>query len=322
VYQDRRLFLIGALCGLAAAIGYTVTNVCLRQVSQLDPFFVSLVRAIPSTVIVAPMLLWRTHRGLPLRRGMNHLGWLVLAGTIAQICGNVFFQSSLGVVGVAIAVPLVLSTMIVSGAIIGRLFLGERVGLQTQLGMAMLIVALIFFSMGAKQAQMEIHSGQGSATSQVALILAIAGNLAGGLSYAFLGLCMRRAFQSGMTIDMAILILSVVGIVLLSFICFFRITWVQFQTITASDWMLMIVAGFLNGFSFLLLSVALRNLHLVFAQMVNATQATLASIAGFLIFAEPFTNSLLLGLLFTIAGLAMAGLQKRPVGVQVDEPKA
>jgi drug/metabolite transporter, DME family len=208
---------------------------------------------------------------------------------------------------------LVLSTMIVSGAVIGWLVLGERVGIQTQAGMLLLIVALVFFSLGARQAQLQINPiGVPTQASTTILWLAIAGNMLGGLSYAFLGLSMRRAFQSGMPIETAILILSTVAVILLFGICYFRISWEQVEQVTSQQWMLMIVAGVLNGLSFILLGIALRNLHLVFAQMVNATQATLASIAGYLVFAEPLTSNLIIGLLFTITGLTFAGLQKKP----------
>ncbi len=313
MYHDRKKFFVGAACGLTAAIGYTATNVCLRQVSSLDPFFVSAIRAIPSVLIVLPLIARRLMRGSRVLNGMQHVGTLLVTGIIAQICGNVFFQASLGVVGVAIAVPLVLSTMIVSGAVIGWLVLGERVGVKTQFGMVLLIVALVFFSLGARQAQMQINPVSVPTPGDASILwLAIAGNMLGGLSYAFLGLSMRRAFQAGMPIETAILILSTIAVILLFGICCFRISWDQVEQVTSQQWTLMIVAGVLNGLSFILLGIALRNLHLVFAQMVNATQATLASIAGYLVFAEPLTSNLIIGLLFTITGLTLAGLQKKP----------
>jgi hypothetical protein len=74
---------------------------------------------------------------------------LAIASIIGQLLGNVMFQWSLGVVGIALAVPLTLGTMILSGALMGRIVLHEPVTVQMALSTVVLIGAIFVLSLGA-----------------------------------------------------------------------------------------------------------------------------------------------------------------------------
>ena len=62
---------------------------------------------------------------------------LVAAGLLGQLAGNVCFQFALGVVGISLAVQLTLGSMIVFGALLGRIFLHEPI--STRMAASMLI---------------------------------------------------------------------------------------------------------------------------------------------------------------------------------------
>ncbi len=309
----------GIACGIAAAITYTVANMCLRSVSQLDPVLVSAARGLPSIAWFLPLVLWRWWNSQPLWASRGQLLTLVVAGAAAQLLGNVTFQYSLGVVGMAVAVPQVLGMMIISGAVIGYLVLGERISWQTGFGIACLLLALGCFALGGSSAQAVVDMRSGSdagdpSVSRLAslrLVLALAGNLAGGFAYAVMGSIMRRTMQRGMPVESMLLLLSTVGCTLLGSWAATRISMDQLWAIDRSDWWRMLLAGCFNTLAFYTLAVSLRHIPLVMVHMLNASQATMAAMAGWLLFGEPLTSYLVTGLVLTIFGLSVAGYRGR-----------
>src|SRR5512140_3828553 len=91
----------GTLCGLFAAVGYTIANSCLRSVVGCNPVWVSAVKAFPTVALVAPWIIVQYVRGDKLLKSTKVLGVIALAGLLGQIGRNVLFQWSLGVVGIA-----------------------------------------------------------------------------------------------------------------------------------------------------------------------------------------------------------------------------
>lgn len=305
----RNQFLVGALCGIAAAIIYTSANVCLRLVNDLDSFLVSTVRAVPTLALVLPMLAVRAFRNQPLVIRGNHVWLLAVCGIAGQLFGNVCFQHSLKIVGIAIAVPLILGTMILSGAIISWIVLGERLKWFTTAGMAVVLVALVCVAFGARTAQASAGLAESSlqAVSNWELALAILGNCAGGVAYAVMGVVMRRSFKAGMPVETAILVVSLVGMVLLGGLTATRMSVEEVLQIGSRGWQLMLLAGLFNGLAFFALSIALRYLNVLFVHMINASQASLAFLAGVIYFHEPNSAFIQFGLLLTVVGLLIAG---------------
>ncbi|MFP6751101.1 MAG: EamA family transporter, partial [Pirellulaceae bacterium] len=106
-YHDkRRLLMIGTVCGAVSAFGYSGANIFLRRLVSCDPTWVSTVKTVPTILLVIPWLLLRRRSGS--QESMHRRAVLVLLGTglLGSLMGNVAFQWSLGVVGLAIAVPI------------------------------------------------------------------------------------------------------------------------------------------------------------------------------------------------------------------------
>jgi len=72
----------------------------------------------------------------------------------------------------------------------------------------------------------------------------------------------------------------------------------------------MLAAGIFNALAFIALTKALQLANLVYVNALNATQATMAAIAGVLIFHEAPSPELAFGVLLTILGLLM--MKQRP----------
>ena len=90
---------------------------------------------------------------------------LVGASVICQLLGNVVFQWSLGVVGMALAVPLTLGMMIVAGAIVGRVMLHESVTIPMAISTIVLIGAMFVLSLGANEASQTMAYERGTPRS-------------------------------------------------------------------------------------------------------------------------------------------------------------
>ena len=61
---------------------------------------------------------------------------------------------------------------------------------------------------------------------------------------------------------------------------------------------------------FIALSVALKSLPVIAVNLLNASQVAMAAVAGILLFSEPVTNSLVIGVALTLIGL-VAMVQRR-----------
>jgi DME family drug/metabolite transporter len=59
----------------------------------------------------------------------------------------------------------------------------------------------------------------------------------------------------------------------------------------------------LNFTAFAALSLSLKALPVVAVNLINATQVAMAAAAGVILFAEPLTASLIIGIALTFAGL-------------------
>jgi drug/metabolite transporter, DME family len=301
----------GTICGLLSAVGYTICNACLRAVSQqVDPFLVSAVRALPTILILAPVVAIRPFSGLPMLPPRRVL-WLLLAtGLLAHVAGNSLFQYSLGVVGMALAVPLCLGSMIVSGATLGRVVLGEPVTWRMAAALLLLIASIFALSSGAGAAQHAMESQSNTATlsavsSNANLWLGVTAACAAGLMYAILGATIRHAAQGRSSVAQTLTIVSAAGFIGLAGISAWTVSPGEFLAINSWQALMMALAGLFNALAFIALTRALQLTSLVYVHALNATQATMAAVAGIALFGEAVSPFLLVGLGLTVGGLVL-----------------
>jgi uncharacterized membrane protein len=178
---------------LLAALGYTAANICLRAVSHCDPVWVSAVKSVPTVVLAAPLLLLRARRGQGVWPHRRALVSLILAALAGQLIGNVVFQWSLGIVGLALAVPVCLVAQIAGSAVLGRIFLQESITPRMAIGVVMLVAASTIFSFSAEDAYRSVTQALWTdAMPRWKLALSVGAVCLSGLSYAWLGLVIRR----------------------------------------------------------------------------------------------------------------------------------
>lgn len=289
----------GTICGLVAAVGYTACNVCLRAVKDVDPFFVCTIRAIPTVLMLGPIVLARPFSGLPMLPPWRVVAILGATGLAGHVLGNGSFQYGLGIVGVALAVPLCLGSMIVGGATLGRVALNEPITFRMALGLALLVAAIFVLSGGAQKASESVHA----LTTSRQVALGVAACCASGVFYAIMGAVLRHATRGLSTLSQSLTIVSTVGLVGLAGISCWSVSASELHAITFSDVLMMLAAGVLNALAFVALTRALQLMPLVYVHALNATQATMAAVAGVLIFQEAQSSFLVSGVVLTIAGL-------------------
>lgn len=287
----------GAFFGATSAVLYTAANVALRKCVGVDPFLVAAVRAAPTVIVLAPILIWMLVRRVPLLTSNRLIARFVLVALIGQFVGNAAFQFALEVIGLAASVPITLGVLIICGATLGRLILGEPVSVTKVIAIIILVAAIVILSIPG-QSTMPAES-----TSRLSSIAGAGCAAASGAAYALFGVVMRQTLNGGVTATLTMFISGAVGTVSLWSAAFLRLGMETIATTQADQWWIMIAAGILNFTAFVALSYALKVLPIIAVNLINASQVAMAAIAGVFIFAEPVTQSLLAGVFLTFLGL-------------------
>jgi len=303
-FRDRIVF--GAICGLASAVGYTGANICLRAVSDCDPIWVSCVKSIPTIALIGPWLFVLAHRGVRILPSAQVFWALVLAGALGQFGGNVMFQWSLGIIGIALAVPICLGSIIVSGAFTGRIFLGETVTRRSAIAVAILIAAIFILSVGAGDAYDSVSNGAASPEGSLPYFNICAGIAAAafsGFAYAVLGVVIKYGVNEKTPASTTMVIIAMIGVIGLGAGSWMRIGLEQMLATTSTDLGVMTLAGLFNAMAFLALTRALQLTPVTFVNALNASQVAMAAIAGVLIFHEEPSIPMVVGVMLTVVGL-------------------
>jgi drug/metabolite transporter (DMT)-like permease len=319
----------GTICGLISAVAYTAANLCLRAVANCDPVWVSCLKSVPTIVLVAPWLLILAGRGERILPPPRLLALIAAAGACGQLAGNVSFQWSLGIIGVAVAVSLTLGTMILSAAVLGRLLLHEPVTPRTAFSIVLLLAAIAALSLGAGEAHRSVtdadNSGivqpaaprtgpspAASGTSHLLLISAgVAAALASGIAYTILGVAIRYAAGRGAPQPTTLMTVALVGLVSLGALSLARIGPRAMLETSPRDLWVMLAAGVFNAAAFVALTKALHLTSVVYVNVLNAAQAAMAAVSGAILFQEALSPGLLCGVALTIVGLLVMRGRKR-----------
>jgi DME family drug/metabolite transporter len=309
---------LGTICGFGSAVGYTAANVCLRAVSGADPIWVSTIKAVPTVVMFGPFLLFRWWRYGVSTPPWRALAILVIAAIICQLFGNVAFQWALGVVGIALVVPITLGTMITSGALMGRVFLHEAVTRRAALSMVTLVAAICVLSLGADEASASIlPAGLDASAARVAAGVGMA--CISGLAYSLLGVVIRYTVTGKVSIIATIVTVTATGVVTLGAMSLGTVGLSGMLSTSMADFSIMALAGIFNALAFVALTKSLQLVPVVYVNAINATQATMAALAGILFFAEPQSAALWVGVALTVGGLMLMQQRRKKLAVEEND---
>jgi drug/metabolite transporter, DME family len=311
--KHRATAVVSTICGLVAAAGYTAANSCLRSVTHCDPVWVSTIKAFPVMVLVGPWLIVQYARGEKILPTARVLGLLAFASLVGQLAGNVLFQWALGVVGLALTAPLTLATIILAGALMGRFFLHEPLTPRTGVSVLVLIVAISVLSLGAQEAHrlMARTGGAGHDSEDWRLMAAgVAAATLSGIAYAVLGVVIRYGVSGRASMTLTMFTVGVTGTIGLGGLTVGRMGIAGMLDTTTADMGMMVLAGLFNAGAFLALTKSLQLTDLVRVNALNATQAALSAIAGVVLFHEPRSAALAVGVVLTVVGLLIMRQRK------------
>lgn len=306
----RRILYSGSFAAVLSALGYTAANIFLRSVSDSPAVVVSSLKASWTVILFGPWLIWLGSHGKQIFPSARPFAYILAAAVFVQLCGNWVFQWSLGIIGLATVVPLTMGAMLISGAVLGRVWLGEHVRRSTAISIAIMIAAICLLSWGTTSGHTEPTSGLDNQSEHPAWLiwLATAGACAPGLAYAVLGIAIRRNTQEGIPLATPMVIVGMTGTLLLGSVAVFQVDQQQWAAIQASDWSLMCLAGIANAVAFLALTRALKRIPIVFVNAINASQVAMAALAGLWLFQENLNGAVALGIALTVIGFAILNL--------------
>ena len=305
---------LGTMLGLTSALSYTLSNIFLRTLTHCDPVWVSCVKAMPTVILMLPWILWRIAKRQTLVRSKGDLAIMLAAAAFAQI-GNVSFQWSLGVVGLALAVPFTLGTLILGSVAWGHWLLSEVVTARTLFALGLVVVSICVLSLGASEAHHSIqraaaHGEQSievdsAANTRSIVTIGILFVCLAGFTYSTLGAAIRWVRQRGTPLPSILFISGLVGVVTLAAICLERSGFDEMLQTTRRDLNVMLLAGIFNAIAFAALVAAMHLSGLVYVNALNASQTAMAALAGIFFFGEAVTAPLAIGVPLTIVGLLL-----------------
>ena len=319
--KNRSAIFRGTVFGLLSAVGYTAANICLRKVISADETWVSFVKALPTVLIVGPIALRRYASGQAFIPTWSVFRMLVVVSLIGQIIGNVGFQWSLGIVGLALAVPLTLGAMIVSSALFGWWFLREGVTTNMIFSAGILMTAICVLGLGANKAHESLRQERTSQVIEETGKYAVTGTnktvwgvvvvCLAGLAYSALGTGIRHATSTGTALSSVLTLCGVCGAASLGAIVLFKFGRFPIASTSSSELTYMILAGVFNAGAFFALVYALKLTPLFFVNVLNTTQAAMAAVAGVVVFQEEPTLTMCAGLALTAVGMLLMRGRKR-----------
>lgn len=309
----------GVLAGTAAAIMYTMSNVALRDSVEINPFLVSAVKAAPTVICLSPFLVWMMVRGQAIYTSLQMAPRFIAVALLGQFVGNAAFQWALGSIGLAASVPITLGTLLIGGAILGRIILHEPVRPRSMIAIGLLIVAVVVLSWSGEgnsdsdnsAVQVSLNPGETVSLKVVPPWLGAVCAAASGIAYALFGTVMRQAMSQGMSPALTMWISGVVGTLSLWTVTWWTVDATEWAVLTTSQWQTMGVAGVFNFTAFVALSLALKALPVVAVNLINASQVAMAAVAGILLFGEKITPSLIAGITLTFIGLLVLASRKK-----------
>jgi len=226
---------------------------------------------------------------------------LVAAGIFVQLIGNLAYQWALGLIGLAIVVPLTMGTMVVSSAIGGRVLLRENVSPTLTAALGVLIVSVFILSLGGQQAGEQISQGQ----SPWVWLLAGVAACAAGFSYATLGITIRSGLKSPIPLATPMVIVGICGVICLGSVTLGRFGLAVVEQTSTREWFFMWAAALSNSFAFLSLTFALKRLPVIYVNAINVSQVAMAALVGVFIFLEPMSTWLITGILVMVLGFVL-----------------
>ena len=307
--------LLGALCCITSACAYSLTQALLRflSVQSEESLYFILTLFVKETVtvfLVGPWVAWAIFRGwASFPRGKTL--WILIGVSLAvQWIANLVMLWALGVIGLAVTVPIMLGSNLTFSAVFGWFLLREPVTKYTAGIILLIIFAITLLSFGGGQVGKGLSDPEMTGADAFRVAAAVLGTCLAGLIFGLFATMIRLTVRE--TVPPFILIFFVTGVGTVTFgpVCFFCLGADALTAVPASDYGMMLLAGLTNFVGFVMITKGLQMTPVVRANVINASQTAFAAVLGFLVFHEPPTTAVVCGVLLTAVGMILIS---RPV---------
>ncbi len=288
---------------------YTAASICLRAVADLNPIWVSCIKALPTVLLSGALVAFDRYTGLLRPLGWRLIASLIGAGLVAQLLGNSANQWSLAAIGLAVSTPLTFGSLIVSGAVLGRVWLGEPVTFRAALSIAVLLVAIPVLQWGAPAQPVAATITDG--WDDWLTVAGVAMACVSGAAYALQAAVIRRVARGEPSLAQILFLFSSTGLVSLGLASIATLGPAGMLATGRADLSVMLLAGAFNAVAFYCLSKSLSLVPVVQANAINASQTAMAAVSGVVFFAEPFSWPLVAGVLLTLVGMLLLDHKKK-----------
>ncbi len=313
------------LLGLFAAAAYSIANMALRQLARTDggtgwDMWVAGTKAFPTFFIAVTLITWRRFHGLHSFAEWSFVWPIAVAAIFNQLGGNLPFQMSLRVIGLAVSVPICFASIICSGAVVGRIVLGDQVSVRSAISMGLMVAAIVFLSSGASSrtsapvtpaditdeiAQVEPNA-QPTAPDLPAgpgVTIGVLLSIISGLCYGITGVYIRKAVRSQMPVAATLFLFSAAGFLILVPGSLLLLPLSEISSTSPEDWATIAIAGTFNAIGFFAITHAMRFLTISRANVINASQNAMCALGAVTLFGEQLSWTATAGICLTIAGL-------------------
>jgi drug/metabolite transporter (DMT)-like permease len=301
----------GLWLAIAAAVGYSATNLLLRKLSDSNSgmgwdIWVSAGKSFP-TAVTAWILVGRQALRGNCQLPSGKLFWpLLAAALVMQFGGNVGFQVALGHIGLAVSVPLVFACIICSGALLGRTILGDPITGRTLASVGLMMVAIVVLSAVASgQAAAVPESAEAEAGTAADSVIGVIAALVSGLAYGANGVVIRRYVRDKLPVESTLIVYGTTGLVCLSSLSFALLGAEGIRQIATEDWWTVLLAGCCNAAAFFAITHSLRVMSITRVNVINASQNAMCAVGAVMLFSEHFSMAMGFGIALTMLGLVV-----------------
>jgi len=325
--SDRRGLspsLVGLIYCMLASFAYSTSNVFMTMLarSDVDPRLAIWGRETVTALVVGPYLLWLLVRDRETRPGLGIVLVLILVGLTTQVIGNISLMTALASLGMAGTIPTVISAILITTAVLGFVFLGERVTWKGLCAIALLCAAITVLGYGSTLGEASTPASTGPSAAvgsggvaidptpvikRVPIRAGIMLSCVAGTAFGLLTITVRGAMRRKAPKALVMVVITAMATIGLLPIILMGPGPKVFTTATGMDWWLMALGGVTNLFGFFFLNKGLETTSAVHASVTTSSQTAIAAVAGLFLLGEQFTIWLVIGVVMTIAGVVVIG---------------
>ena len=296
----------GFLYGAVAAIFYTVSALCVRQLVAMDsPYALPLfVRESVAALVALPIVIVGLIRHTIPTNQWRFWGLLFGVSCLMQVLGNITYIWLFDMAGIAIALSCVWTGGLFSAQTFDLVCLKERFNVRTFIGLSIVLAAVCCIGIGLGQSANTLTSLSKYGAGAIALI--ILGGLLVGIMNSSTMASVRVAHKNNVPFWVPILLVPGSGTIVLGILSWMEHGSGILTALTYQQFGVAFLAGVANLIAFAALVKGLGTTSLAYMNLLNASQVALGALAGIFWFMEPSNGYIIAGIILTIAAILTA----------------